>query len=116
MLTLDQGIIKSIEIMTDSYRQFYKQMKPLVGGPGMTKFHEEYIQKFIDTTKVSKGSKYVKVVADGSVKFFIVSRATAKFKVGDLLMPSSYSAPATNFARGNVCDNQFDRICWTGVS
>jgi len=113
MLTLDQGITKAVELMTDSYKNMYADRA--TDDDWRKEYAVEQVAKFIGTTRILKGRNYVKVVADGSVKFFIVAKATKGFKVGDLLKAASYAAPATNFARGNVCENNFGDIRWTGV-
>ena len=113
MLTLDQGITKAVELMTDSYKNMYADRA--TDDDWRKEYGIEQIAKFIGTTRILKGRNYVKVVADGSVKFFVVAKATKGFKIGDLLKAASYAAPATNFARGNVCENKFGDIRWTGV-
>ena len=69
----------------------------------------------------SIGRKYVKVVTKNTfssqktVHSFIVLKDTNKFKAGDILMAASWAAPATNFARGNILDENLSRVRWTGV-
>lgn len=110
--TLDEGINKAVEVMQESYINMYKARAE--DNAARKAFAVEQVQKFVDTTRVEKGRSYVKVVADGSVKFFVVAKPTKGFKVGDILKAASYRAPATNFARGNVCDGNFN-LTWTGV-
>lgn len=71
--------------------------------------------EFFNSVRVDKGSKYLKVVTRTSVHSFIVLKADAKFKVGDILKAASWRAPATNFSRGNILEGDFGRIRWTGA-
>jgi hypothetical protein len=43
-----------------------------------------------------------------------VKKANKGFKVGDILKASSWSAPAMNFARGHVEDEEL-RLNWAGI-
>jgi len=85
-----------------------------------------------NTYEVEEGRNYIKIVRvqhvyeqeRKSVCGFIV-KATPKgidnktkqpFQIGDMLMAKSYTAPATNFARGNVFDlTQETKVRWTGI-
>ena len=110
--TLDEGVAKAVEIMQESYINLYKERAD--DNSARKQFASEQVAKFIDTTRVEKGRNYIKVAADGSVKFFVVAKPTKGFKVGDILKAASWRAPATNFSRGNVCEGNFN-LTWTGV-
>ena len=70
-----------------------------------------------------KGSKYIRLTTGnrGSAAGFIVNTDNdKKFKKGDLLKAASFSAPARNFARGNVIEDTVDSlrsssVRWTGI-
>jgi hypothetical protein len=72
-----------------------------------------YVKAFNVEYKI--GRKYIKVTTNNSVHSFIVIKETDKFKIGDILMAASYNAPATNFSRGNILENDFSLIRWTGA-
>lgn len=78
-------------------------------------YYEGRIKEFADSFSIEEGNTYIKLVADRSVRGFVVKKPTKGFVVGDMLMAKSYKAPATNFARGNVLMGEFDRVRWTGI-
>jgi hypothetical protein len=73
------------------------------------------LQQFKDSFRVDSGKSYFKIVAHGAVRAFIVKDTGPKFKAGDVLKPAGWTAPAKNFARGNVLIEDFNAIEWTGA-
>jgi len=71
-------------------------------------------EQFCDSIRIEEGSKYIKVVSNNSAHSFIVKK-DGKFKQGDILKAASWSAPATNFIRGNILDAEYGTIAWTGA-
>ncbi len=85
---------------TDSYGKAYEDC------------HNRYTIIFKD------GRNYIKVIrSEGireSVVGFIVRKETKGFKVGDILKAASWHAPALNFARGHVDDQEL-KLSWAGI-
>ena len=57
--------------------------------------------------------KFIKVINGNGVKAFIVMKDFGRFKMGDILKPAGWRAPALNQARGNVLEGNY-AIQWTG--
>ena len=71
-------------------------------------------ERFCNGFSVKTGSKYARVFSNRSVSaFVVVVDNDKKFRLGDILKPAGYSAPARNAARGNVLDGGYN-INWTG--
>ena len=67
----------------------------------------------------TEGPNYIRVIRTEesdrkSVVGFIVKKATKGFQVGDILKAAGWNAPATNFARGHVEDEEL-RLNWAGI-
>ena len=63
--------------------------------------------------------KYIKVFSDSgggkSVCCFVVAtESDKKFRFGDILKPAGWRGPTKNFARGNILENDFHGVHWTG--
>ena len=81
--------------------------KPLTG------YFADTVADFDKNIGIKEGKKYTKIVRDGSVWGFIVKEDGPRFKKGDILKAASWSAPATNQARGNIFQTDY-KIDWTG--
>ena len=106
--TFEQGIERILEIFNNDYAEWTDRANI----------------KLLKTNEYSleEGRNYFKIVIDKhgnqqTVAGFIVKKDTKKFKKGDLLKAASWSAPATNFARGNVFEEDSMQKCihWTGI-
>lgn len=70
------------------------------------------------SVRVEEGRKYFKVIihtTGESVHSFVVKADTEKFRKGDILKAATWKAPATNFARGNVLDEDWPTVRWMGI-
>ena len=107
--TLEEGINNLIDASIEDYRTFYDRDIDEA-------YANERIAAFADSFEVSEGRSYAKVIREGSVHCFIVlkpANGDDHLKVGDVLKPAGWSAPARNRARGNVLEGNYP-INWTG--
>jgi hypothetical protein len=74
------------------------------------------IREFNSKLQFKIGKKYIKFTTDRSVWGFVVLQDDDKFFRGDILKPAGHSAPARNFARGNILNGQFGSIQWMGAA
>ena len=107
---------EQIEQYLEAIKANYVQLRGMVKDDPYN-IRQMMVKQFIEGVSVTVGSKYVKVLIKGSVHSFIVAKPMCKFKVGDILMAKSFKAPATNFARGNILDPNFDftKVRWAGA-
>ena len=81
-------------------------------------FNDEMKANFADGISVEYGRKNIKVIKTlGSQRmvwgFIVGVDNDKKFKLGDILKPAGWKAPARNAARGNILDGGYP-INWTG--
>ena len=104
--TLLEGVGKMIDAMVLDYSKFSYHSKD---DTVRNKMFNEYKDGF----KSIVGQKFIKITNGNGVKAFIVKQDDGKFKMGDILKPASWRAPAKNSARGNVLEGGY-AIQWTG--
>ena len=109
-----EGVKVMMEAMVDDYTNFMRGDFRL-GYPPDTGIRKKMNKAFIENLDFTIGKKYIKVIErNGGVKAFVVNVDNdKKFKLGDVLLPAGWAAPARNFARGNVLDGGYT-MGWTG--
>ena len=75
--------------------------------------NERMFNEYKDGFKTMTGQKFIKVINNNGVKAFVVKADGGRFKMGDILKPAGWRAPAKNRARGNVLEAGY-AIQWTG--
>lgn len=73
------------------------------------------------TVSFEKGSKYIRIVktsyGSNSCAGFVVVSHDSKFPYGSLLKAATWKAPAMNFARGSIFnDEHIKKVRWTGIN
>ena len=76
---------------------------------------QDMIDEFNNGLRTTEGKKYIKIIQRSSVWGFIVKEDGGKFRKGDILKPAGWSAPAKNFARGNILKGNFEQTRWSGL-
>ena len=111
--TLDEGIKNLIEGSKLDYAKWTEK-----GRAEGSSYYNESLENFEKKCSVQPGQNYIKVIRENAVHAFVIKKLTDKtkamgFKVGDILKPAGWRAPALNKARGNVLEGNF-YINWTG--
>ena len=117
---IKEAMTDKMDDLLDHMRENY--VKWSRSGPdGSTDIKTEMEEEYADGLVYEYGSKYIKVISgkrnQSSVCLFVVNTdRDKKFRFGDILKPAGWAAPARNFARGNIFEeNGFDRVQWTGA-
>lgn len=108
-MTLDNAVDFLVEAIKEDYLTY-----TLHGKAEPSPVNVKMIAEFNESFSLVRGSKYIKIVKNGSVWGFIVATEKDKqFRKGDILKAAGWAAPARNKARGNVLDGGYS-IAWTG--
>jgi len=67
----------------------------------------EINKKYIKVTSSTRSNKSV-------CCFVVITETDKKFRFGDILKPAGYGTPVRNFSRGNILENNFRGLRWTG--
>ena len=117
--SLEEGVNNVIEASKLDYAKWTGACTEKSGKAERSDYFQKTLDEFTDKCSVKEGMNYIKVIRDNSVHCFIIKKLTAKteakgFKVGDILKPAGWQAPALNKARGNVFDENGFYMNWTG--
>ena len=104
---------KEINRLIGNIKAEYIKFATSNGTKELSGYFKETVANFDKNIGIKKGKKYTKIVRDGSVWGFIVKEDMPRFKKGDILTAATWSAPATNQARGNIYQTNY-KIDWTG--
>jgi hypothetical protein len=102
----------------NEYLDFIRQDYAKWSAQSPTDIRIRMTEEFQQSVGFDVGSKFIKVYAGAnqrSVHSFICREDMSKFKKGDILKAAGWSAPAKNFARGNVITRQYGKTTWTGA-
>mgnify|MGYP001158098384 FL=1 len=104
--TLNEGIMNMTNAMTEDYGKNF-------GASDNKEIKEKMWKEYATGFEIKTMKKFIKVINGNGVKAFIVMKDFGRFKMGDILKPAGWRAPALNQARGNVLDGDY-AIQWTG--
>ena len=115
--SLEEGIKNIIETSKLDYAKWTGACSEKAGKEVRSDYFQRTLDEFESKCQVREGQNYIKVIRDNSVHCFVIKKLTAKteakgFKVGDILKPAGWQAPALNKPRGNVFEGFF--MNWTG--
>ena len=84
-----------------------------------SKIREDMEADYGDGLGYELHTKYIKVTSSkhGSCSvcaFVVATENDKKFRFGDILKPAGWRGPTRNFARGNILENDFRGVHWTG--
>ncbi len=117
MKQLSEKKIEAVKILIEAIKEDYRTW-------GATRRDEqtdiqknvraEMIKEFNEQISYSVGKKYIKIIQRNSVWGFVVNCEDDKlFQDGDVLMASSWAAPARNFPRANIFKEY--QVRWAGA-
>ena len=111
--SVEAGVEAMLEHMRDDYIAWSGK------GSGSSKIRTDMENDYADNLRYTVGSKYIKVINSAHnsncVEAFVVNtESDKKFALGDILKPAGWKGPTRNFARGNILENDFRGVRWTG--
>ena len=112
------GLDKYLDHIRADYMSWQKRDR--FADPTTLAIRKQMAEDFCSSISFEVGRNYIKVCTgrkgEGrSVHSFVCLRDMGKFTKGDILKAAGWSAPAKNFARGNVMAGNFGTISWAGA-
>ena len=118
---------KLFDKVTKDFEVWNKKLFEANGTRWRLKTFPQELKKFRNSFEYHIGKKYIRIsyiphshnekifgdISSYDRAFCFINISNPKFKFGDLLK-SEVTAPALNFARGNIFDLDKSRIDWTG--
>ena len=85
----------------------------------VAKIKVEMEKEYANGLDYEVNTKYIKVISSTRSNrsvccFVVITENDKKFRFGDVLKPAGWGTPARNFARGNILENNFCGLKWTG--
>ena len=119
---IKEAMTDKVEELLDAMKEDYSRWQNQSGiDDERIAIRQQMEVEYNDGLHTVNGSKYIKVISStrgsSSVCAFVVNTENdKKFKFGDILKPAGWAAPARNFARGNVFEEDgFSCVRWTGA-
>jgi len=119
---IKEAMTDKVEELLDAMKEDYSRWQNQSGiDDERVAIRQQMEVEYNDGLHTVNGSKYIKVISStrgsSSVCAFVVNTENdKKFKFGDILKPAGWAAPARNFARGNVFEEDgFSCVRWTGA-
>ena len=104
----------AIHELMNTIKADYYRFTSRNGTKELDKINKQMIDEFNASLSYEVGRKYVKIIKNRSVWGFVSKEDDKQFKAGDILKAASWAAPARNKARGNVLEQNFSWVRWTG--
>lgn len=104
----------AIHELMNTIKADYYRFTSRNGTKELSEINKQMIDEFNAGISFEVGRKYIKVISNRSVWGFIMKEDDKQFKAGDILKAASWAAPARNKARGNVLEQNFSWVQWTG--
>ena len=119
---IKEAMTDKVEELLEAMKEDYSRWQNQSGiDDGRVAIRQQMEVEYNDGLHTVNGSKYIKVISStrgsSSVCAFVVNTdSDKKFKFGDILKPAGWAAPARNFARVNVFEEDgFRCVRWTGA-
>lgn len=105
---------KAVLELLNAIKADYYRWTSRNGTKSLDEINLRMIDEFNASVSFEVGRKYIKIAKGDSVWGFVMKEDDKQFKAGDILKAASWATPARNKARGNVLEQNFSWVQWTG--